>query len=89
MTDKPMTDEANSYSVLQKEELVRVRHYKGGEYTVLSGGALHTETADRLVVYRESTGAVWVRPADMFYDMVTVDGQAQRRFVGIAPTSGA
>ncbi len=57
------------------------RHYKGKEYTVL-GVALHSETQEELVVYRQEYGdnGLWVRPKQMFLETVTVDGQAVPRF---------
>lgn len=64
----------------------RYRHFKGGEYEVL-GVARHSETNERLVVYRplyNDTG-LWVRPAAMFFEPVTVDGQLVPRFTLIAP----
>jgi cupin 2 domain-containing protein len=57
------------------------RHYKGKEYTVL-GLALHSETLEELVVYRQEYGChgLWVRPSQMFSETVKVDGQDVRRF---------
>ena len=47
----------------------RYRHYKGKEYTVI-GVALHSETQEELVVYRQEYGdhGLWVRPKQMFPD---------------------
>ncbi len=61
--------------------LGRYRHYKGNDYTVL-GVALHSETHEELVVYRQEYGAhgLWVRPKEMFLETVIVDGQAVPRF---------
>lgn len=61
--------------------LGRYRHYKGGEYEVY-GVARHSETDERLVVYRPlyGEGALWVRPLDMFRDSVTIEGIEQPRF---------
>ncbi|MBT6055739.1 MAG: DUF1653 domain-containing protein, partial [Planctomycetaceae bacterium] len=44
-------------------ECGRYRHYKGNEYTVL-GVALHSETLEKIVVYRADYGdrGLWVRP---------------------------
>jgi hypothetical protein len=56
------------------------RHYKGGEYSVL-GVARHSETEERLVVYRPEYGDrdLWVRPLAMFSEMVeTPDGGVPR-----------
>lgn len=43
------------------------RHYKGGTYEVV-GVATHSETLERLVVYRsmKDQGGMWVRPLSMF-----------------------
>lgn len=68
----------------------RYRHYKGNDYTVL-GVARHSETLEELVVYRQEYGehGLWVRPAAMFGETVTVDGRAVPRFMACdAPASG-
>ncbi|MEZ4555498.1 MAG: DUF1653 domain-containing protein [Caldilineaceae bacterium] len=56
------------------------RHYKGKHYRVL-GTARHSETEEELVVYRQLYGefGLWVRPAAMFAETVTVDGAEQPR----------
>lgn len=45
----------------------RYRHFKGMEYQVI-GVALHSETREKLVVYRAlyGEGGLWVRPYEMF-----------------------
>lgn len=58
----------------------RYVHYKGGEYEVL-GVARHSETEERLVVYRALYGSrgLWVRPEAMFGETVeTADGVVPR-----------
>lgn len=57
------------------------RHYKGKEYMVI-GEATHTETEEKLVVYRAlyEPYAIWVRPYDMFFEMLTIDGKEVPRF---------
>jgi hypothetical protein len=59
----------------------RYRHYKGGEYEVVSV-ARHSETQEPLVVYRPLYGdsGWWVRPHAMFVQDVVVDGVRQPRF---------
>ena len=56
------------------------RHFKGGHYDVV-GEARHSETEERLVVYRSADGSLWVRPLDMFLGEAMVDGVAVPRFV--------
>lgn len=67
----------------------RYLHYKGQEYTVL-GLALHSETKEELVVYRQEYGdrGLWVRPKQMFLETVEIDGDAVPRFQHIADSEG-
>jgi hypothetical protein len=59
----------------------RYRHYKGGEYEVL-GVVRHSETLEALVLYRALYGqmGLWVRPAAMFTERISVDGHDRLRF---------
>jgi hypothetical protein len=64
----------------------RYRHYKGGEYEVI-GVARHSETDERVVVYRplyNETG-LWVRPVAMFAETVLVNSQPVPRFAYLGP----
>jgi len=63
----------------------RYRHYKGGEYEVL-GIARHSETDESLVLYRPlyGDGGLWVRPLEMFCEVVEVGGEPVPRFELIA-----
>lgn len=63
------------------------KHYKGNLYEVI-GVAVHTETGEKLVVYKAlyqipgfTDGALWVRPLVMFCEEIEVDGIMQPRFV--------
>ncbi|MDO9409876.1 DUF1653 domain-containing protein [Patulibacter sp.] len=62
----------------------RYRHYKGPEYEVLFE-ARHSETEERLVVYRQLYGehGTWVRPRTMWLETVTVDGRTVPRFAPV------
>lgn len=62
----------------------KYRHYKGKEYEVIGAGT-HTETEEELVVYRAlyEPYAIWVRPFDMFFETVVVDGETIPRFARI------
>ena len=59
----------------------RYRHYKEKDYEVI-GLARHSETEEKLVVYRTLYGdfSLWVRPLKMFMEMVEVDGCEVPRF---------
>ena len=59
----------------------KYRHYKGGDYQVI-GTARHSETDERLVVYRclYDNDSLWVRPLAMFLETVAVDGRQVPRF---------
>ena len=59
----------------------RYRHFKGNEYEVLCI-AHHSETLAPLVVYRAlyGKGEVWVRPAEMWNEIVERDGRRFQRF---------
>jgi hypothetical protein len=54
-------------------------HYKGGIYRVL-GIAGHTETKEKLVVYKDMQGEMYARPYDMFFGDVFVNGETVPRF---------
>lgn len=57
------------------------RHYKGKLYEVI-GVAQHSETLERLVVYRTLYGNydLWVRPYTMFTERITHEGKSVERF---------
>lgn len=57
------------------------RHYKGLMYEVL-GTARHSESLEPMTLYRALYGerGLWVRPAAMFTEDVTIDGLRQPRF---------
>ncbi|MFM8273245.1 MAG: DUF1653 domain-containing protein [Gemmata sp.] len=73
---------------MSRDRLVpgRYRHYKGGEYEVV-GVARHSETEERLVVYRPlyGEGGLWVRPLAMFLETVTHNGATVPRFARVEP----
>lgn len=64
-------------------------HYKGKRYEVFSI-ATHSETEEKFVVYRplygeayekgDRFGDVWVRPLEMFVELVNVNGDLVQRF---------
>ena len=62
----------------------RYRHFKGGEYEVL-GIARHSEDESPMVVYRPlyNASGLWVRPADMWNEIVVRDGRTYTRFLQV------
>jgi hypothetical protein len=60
----------------------KYRHYKGKYYEVLDV-ATHSETLEKLVVYKQLYGdhGIWVRPYEMFFEDVEVEGKKQKRFI--------
>ncbi|PKH02629.1 DUF1653 domain-containing protein [Psychromonas sp. MB-3u-54] len=63
------------------------RHYKGGLYRV-ENIATHSETEEKMVVYRPLYGeqALWVRPLELFIEEVEIEGKKQPRFMFIGET---
>jgi hypothetical protein len=59
----------------------RYRHYKGMEYEVLDT-VRHSETCEPMTLYRALYGdrGLWVRPAAMFLESISIDGLVQHRF---------
>lgn len=57
------------------------KHFKGGIYKLI-GNATDSETQEELVVYQAMYGdnKIWVRPVDMFYEIMTIDGKQVNRF---------
>jgi cupin 2 domain-containing protein len=68
--------------------LGRYRHYKGSEYTVV-GTARHSETLEEHIVYRQEYGdhGLWVRPRQMFFETVKIEGTDAPRFQPLASSA--
>ena len=67
-------------------KLGKYLHYKG-ELVEVIGVANHSETLEKMVVYRTliaskgfPKGTLWVRPERMFLERVEVDGKKVARF---------
>lgn len=63
----------------------RYRHFKGGEYMLLDV-ARHSESGEYIALYHPlyGDGGLWVRPLDMFFENVEIDGVSQPRFAFIS-----
>ncbi len=76
---------SDSISESPKDQDVEVgkkyRHFKGNVYEV-TGFAKHSETGEKLVIYRSENDPddVWARPYDMFNEIIWRDGRRIRRF---------
>jgi hypothetical protein len=58
----------------------KLRHYKGGRYTVIGQGA-HSETLEDMIIYQnDKDKKVWIRPLQMFYETVEFKGETVMRF---------
>lgn len=59
----------------------KYRHFKGGEYEV-TGFAKHSESGEKLVIYRSLSNPdeVWARPYEMFTETLWRDGERVKRF---------
>lgn len=66
------------------------RHFKGAEYELLSV-ARHSESEELLAVYRsvDHPEDLWVRPIEMFTEVVDLPRGAEPRFAFQASLSGA
>ena len=55
------------------------RHY-GGDYYIVEGIGTHTETMEKMVIYRALYGnnEVWIRPLSMFIEEVENKDQKHR-----------
>lgn len=64
----------------------RYRHYKGKDYEVIDI-ATHSETGEKLVIYRTLYGNydLWARPLDMFTGNVELEGRQVPRFAFVEP----
>ena len=56
-------------------------HYKRKQYEVI-GVVIHSETLEELVLYKALYGEklTWVRPFNMFFEKVKINGVTQPRF---------
>lgn len=65
--------------------LGKYRHFKGNFYEVI-GIASHSETMEKMVVYRAlyGEGGLWVRPASMWNEIVEKENYTGPRFQYVA-----
>lgn len=82
----PVKEEKQAKEILEPQEITlgKYRHFKGNEYEVV-GFAKDSETTDKMVIYKALYGEqeLWVRPYDMFREIIERDGKKIRRFTKI------
>ncbi len=63
------------------------KHYKGNPYNLM-GVARHSESLEEMVVYQAMYGdyRLWVRPKELFFGTLMVDGQEVPRFTFVDET---
>lgn len=74
--------ENNNFELPEQEiTLGKYRHFKGNEYEVI-GFAIHSETNEKMVIYKALYGdyETFVRPYDMFKEIIERDGKKLYRF---------
>ena len=79
-----MSTKESAQELLKKVALQpgdRYRHYKGGEYEVITC-AVDEATLDLVVVYYNVThGSVWTRTLENWNEVVEVTGERVKRFI--------
>lgn len=61
--------------VVDKPNIVKYRHYKGGIYTYITDAFLEYDRECHVIVYSDDKGMVWVRPRVEFFGYVQVPAQ--------------
>jgi hypothetical protein len=62
---------------------MQYRHYKGGLYELVCEATLESDHSP-MIVYRAANGSVWIRPREVFFETVEVDGKQVPRFAPVA-----
>ncbi|MBQ1506869.1 MAG: DUF1653 domain-containing protein [Ruminococcus sp.] len=76
-----MTAENDEPDYSREITIGRYRHFKGNVYEVV-GFATHSETGEKLVIYKSlcNPDEVWARPYEMFRETVFHEGRQILRF---------
>ena len=62
---------------------MQYRHYKGGIYDFVCEATLESDLTP-MVVYKAADGSVWIRPRDVFFQEIDVDGVLTPRFAPVS-----
>lgn len=53
---------------------MKYKHFKGGIYELVCEAKLESNPQIIMVIYRAHDGSTWVRPRDVFYELLEHDG---------------
>lgn len=59
---------------------MKYKHFKGGIYDFICEAKLESNPQIIMVIYKSHDGSAWVRPRDVFYELLEHDGKLVRRF---------
>jgi hypothetical protein len=60
--------------------IMKYKHFKGGVYDFVCEAKLESNPQITMVVYKSNDGSAWVRPRDVFFELLELDGKLVRRF---------
>jgi hypothetical protein len=63
-----------------KGYFMKYKHFKGGIYDLICEAKLESNPQIIMVIYRAHDGTTWVRPRDVFYELLEIEGKIVRRF---------
>jgi hypothetical protein len=59
---------------------MKYRHFKGGIYELVCEAKLESNPQIIMIIYRADDGSSWVRPRDVFFELIEHEGKIMRRF---------
>lgn len=68
--------------ISKSNTFILAEHYKGGVYEYLYEATLESDLT-AMVVYRAANGTIWIRPRDVFHEIIDVDGKRVPRFAAM------
>lgn len=66
--------------ILVEVSVMRYKHFKGGIYEFICEAKLESNPTIVMVIYRADDGTCWVRPREVFYELIEHEGKIVRRF---------
>ena len=59
---------------------MKYKHFKGGIYELVCEAKLESNPQIVMVIYKSDDGSAWVRPRDVFFELLEHEGKLVRRF---------